>query len=497
MSLVAHVDKVTFSAASVVGTTDSTGTTGSGFRPKAMIAWWNGAAGAGTVTTQGNIRRGVGFAKDASNRRCVMATEQDTAAQGEADRGVRDDCLIGVILPGTSDPSTLEGKVDINAMLDTGWESIIDDQLAVDLTVRYMAIGGDDIEQVAVGDFAAPLTAIDTVVSLGWMPDVVFLASVGGAVAMNGIGVDSVLGFGVATGTDADRQWTHCSWSDDGPATIDTWKYMRSGECIAMANGATAINFRGVLASFDDDGFTINWPEVDGANQPPVIYLAMKGGRWKAGNFLTTTTLNEQIPVVSGNGKPKLLLAVSAGMAESAVDTPAATDEWSMGGAINPLTRQDAYSRSVDNLAAAECRRATGEISFMKNFVNTTGQTTDERVDLAAINYDGFTAAMDLAGSGANFIGYVVAAADSDTVPAGKFDGEGRIYRGDPLRYYDAGNLENVGFLLSPGNATIGDTISLMLVEKSGTTLVLTTVNSIPHGSQAGAPPYWRTTQGE
>ena len=475
-----------------------------GFPPRALVFWSNGAGNTSVAGAAGNLKRCVGFAINGAER-CVIATEQHAALVGETDRSMRNDSACGMILAGTADPQAMDQRWGVNAWTDNGWDYIcrVAGTLGIADWQRFLALGGQDIEEVAIGDFQAPTSAgTDSVVSLGWMPDFVMVIA-NGQTAFNAVSVHSVLSFGMASSADSDQQWTHCSWSQDSPATIVAKKYMKSGEILAISDGATAITFRASLKSFDEDGFTLDWLEVDGATQPQVSYLAIKGGLHRVGNFLTPNGAAAKATVSAPGFYPRAVTFVSAGAVESTADTPVANDHWYMGCSTSILNRYGCFTLSLDAQAAANCVVGKSDVGVLdiRNHLAASFAIQD-REDLDTFNTDGFTTICDAPASptGGWFSGYWAVGAEIDLTPPplNTLDGLGFIYRGDTLRYIDAGNREWVGFL-NQGHAGYGDTANIMIVQVSATTavsvpvLVLTPAVSIPHGSTVGAAPYWVT----
>lgn len=488
MSVRAHTSHESMTTAALGSTIP---TTQPAFPPKFLISYWNGRNVTGTATQ--SIRRGIGIS-DGTNHRCVFTTDQNAATEGETDRGVRNDAVCAVILPGTADPSTLEGRISsVFTSLGVTWT--IDDALASALQQLYLVGGGSDITGVSVQDTVIPTsTASPLVINLPPEvedPDFVFLATVGGATAMNGVGVDSALGFGWAVidkATGIITQYTQCNWSDDGPVSTSTRAYEQHGECISGSNGATAINLRGVCTSMAGTQIEIALTEVDGVNTPPLIVLVVKGGSWAAGSF-ATSTVGAADQVLTTNHRPAGMFFASACAPISAADTPIAYDKWSIGTWAHSGFQINAHCSSRDSTTSAETQNAltlsTDTVSAVyTNYTDATLRVLSGRMQVVGISPTSARTRMQLGDAANNAGGWF---SFGKLEPYSKApDDEGRFWLRDQVRYYDLDGNDYPAYMMTNG-AQYGDTVSIAYVASpkldSSGLLTLTVVNGVEHNS--------------
>ena len=76
-----------------------------------------------------------------------------------------------------TDAATLDGIADFKSMDADGFTLTIDDQFAQDYRICYLALGGDDLTNVFIGNKAFPeATGNYDVTGVGFQPDAVLMA---------------------------------------------------------------------------------------------------------------------------------------------------------------------------------------------------------------------------------------------------------------------------------------------------------------------------------
>jgi hypothetical protein len=141
---------------------------------------------------------------------------------------------------------------------------------------------------------------------------------------------------GVAAGASiVNAVWAACS--DDLEDPTITMSYCLAGESLAEVYEDTVVR-RGSVTAWLSNGFRINWAETD-TDQPYFLYIALKGGQYYVGNFLTatnTTNFTEtDVPF-----RPEAGLFVSHCKAQSTSDTTQPHDELSIGAAIGSTNQR-------------------------------------------------------------------------------------------------------------------------------------------------------------
>ncbi len=260
------------------------------FQPKALRFYWMGLGNSVNAVSQADDSRiGVGFATSVSDRRCVTAFENDASDPTLCTTGYRDDAVVAVVA-GT--PS-FTAMLDIDSITSDGFTLIVDDQLPVsDMTIFWEAWGGDEITVATTGEISEPASIGNVSYSVpGFTADgtgqVVMFAGVQATVVNTAQENDSSFYVGFASGASVTDNIVLMGSSNDGVTTTVTDNYSKTGECLAMMelSGATSVDGRATLNSWQDNAFQLDWlaRSVTGRKN---IFLAIKGGNWKASSFV-------------------------------------------------------------------------------------------------------------------------------------------------------------------------------------------------------------------
>ena len=161
-----------------VASTDSVGATQTitvGFQPKLILFWLMGSSSATDAVTNQTSRYGFGVFASTTSRYCVV-TPLNTG--------------------------TVDGLLDVSAVDSTSFTTIVDDAFATTVRVSYMAIGGSDITDVAVGNYAAPTaTGNADITTLGFQPDFLLMFGASSTTAPNTVNSNrGFLNIGAASG---------------------------------------------------------------------------------------------------------------------------------------------------------------------------------------------------------------------------------------------------------------------------------------------------------
>ena len=338
-----------------VGTTWSV--TGLGFTPKVILFYWNGRTATGTVSAASH-QQGVGYAVSTSDRGNVTSQSLNGNTNMGADSMVSDDSCIKVLVNTLTSPPGLAGAADLQSMDADGFTLKVTTQFSAGILVGYLALGGSDVTNVASQTVTGPATATtQNVTGYGFQPDVVFFFVCSNN-AVNTSSTSSRFGFGVAT---AATQYILSGSSFDNVGTSVTCTYCRAGECIAEAvNNATIA--QASCTGFGSDGFSLSWSKV-GSSGSVVRALAIKGPSFFAGDFMTSTTVNAQIPETGFGFAPVSVLVASHNhTSASSAGTTQATDQRSVGSASSNSGR-NVFS-VLDANAAAVGAVSTGAATF-------------------------------------------------------------------------------------------------------------------------------------
>ena len=387
--------------------------TGLGFTPKALRFYWVGLSSASPtngVSGAVNERRGVGFAVSAASRRAVGTFSIDNDGGGAMCASVAMNTCVCVTV---SQAGAVDGRLDISSFDTDGFTLIVDDVTPANITVFYEAWGGTDISVAVVGDIAEPAaTGTQNYTVAGFTNDgfqqVVMFAGVQSVNAVNtGEVQDSGLCVGFASSTLAANNVVVVGNSDTGSDPTDTDGYCRQGECLAqivIAGGNP--NARASLSAWGTDLFTLNWAERATTNRRN-IFLAIKGGRWRAssytiaGNTLSSTTTVSDLPFYL-----KGISLIGRMTAQDASDTSTAQDRIGFGSGSSTTSRNSAGildRNGQDPTSINTIVQYSSVLSFP-----STGGGVQATYDINAFSLNSFQSIVDTAGGVASeFQGYL------------------------------------------------------------------------------------------
>lgn len=386
--------------------TDTVGTTGSpsgfGFQPKALIIY-AGASGsaADNVTTSQHGRFCLGLVASTTSRVCVLVQHEDNSAAVDSDSMIRTDAICGSL----TNAGAISGLVDLQSFDADGFTWIVDDQLAENRNFSFIALGGTDLTDVAVGTFAEPgATGVQAVITgLSFQPD--FAALIGSQAAATSTRTDDAQAMlGVTDGT---GEWVvaMCDQQADDPSA--TRSYGRSGECLALMSGTPpATDCRASFSSFDADGLNLNFAERTAAGRL-FGYLALQGGSYHVTEVLTQTDTTTDIVVTgAGVGTPRGILVASCGQAEHAADTPAAPGWLIAGAGVSTTDRGSQGTRWNDNVATTEAVGINETDEILAK--STNGAAIEALMDVKSVDADGVTFIMDDADASQSWAGVLL-----------------------------------------------------------------------------------------
>lgn len=372
---------------------------GLSFQPKAILFLLCGmGSDTDAATETSSVQQGVGVATSTTSRRCVSIRELDNQATMVCSSGYRTDA-IALAFGGV----TVEGLLDLSAIAADGFTAIVDDQIPANRQVFWIAWGGADITVAVDGDIAEPAATGDQDYTVtGFVAaatdQVVILAGVQTADAAPAAERnDSGIFIGFATsGADADNV-VMAGNADDASADADTDGYCKTAECLAMhlISGGNP-NARAKLTQFGTDNFRLNWI-ARAVTSRRSIFLAMKGGSWKAGAYaIDGSTLNATATVSGLAFAPKGIVGIGRMTAEQAAGTATAENRFGIGVGTSTTSRRATGFWSEDAATASEINQVI-EYDQVLAFPSNAG-ALGSAYDINAMNSDGFQIIVDVAG---------------------------------------------------------------------------------------------------
>ncbi len=386
-------------------TTDPIGTvvpvTGVGFRPKVLFLWWSGrVVDPTTVTTsrgRQHNRRGFAFSTGPGACRLVTNFAEDNSNPADADRMYRADGCVAMLTTGGG----LDGLAELASFDEDGFAlQIAYDAFSLNITVTYLALGGEAIAEAAVGTFAS-ITGVPSgtqdVTDVGFQPDALFFLS--------GAGVDppphgsssASLSLGAATGPAVEQNALSVVAVPNGANPPTSRGYGLVGEALASGNGWLSLDERGRLGGFLPQGFTIDWLEADPDEAWVYFYLAIRGGAPHLSSLMTLTDTTTDAVMTVGY-KPAGALFVSRGEDEDSPDSSSSRDYWSVGAFASPPTEQwlqGSYHAALSAGDPMPDSRASTVLSAENVYYRLTdGGGLDASMALISVDPTGFTCRM-------------------------------------------------------------------------------------------------------
>lgn len=398
---------VQWASSATVGTTYTVDLP-AGFDLKAIRFYHSGqSSSTDAVTSVVSAQVGLGFATGTDARRALVNFYYDDDTNNATGAGVRNDC-VAMTVPSSGAPL---GLLDVSSFSAEQFILRVDDQNTTSLTVAWEAWGGSDITVATVGDFGEPAaTGVQSYSVPGFTAagtdQVVMLAgnNVTAALNTNQDAYGASIYCGYFTGSDS-AQNVVVAISALEAANADTYRYCQTGECVATItpNGGS-VSAR-AIGNFATDAFELNWLFRSVTNRRS-IFLAMKGGQWRAGAYtIDGATLNATATVSGLPFQPAGLDFIGTGQTQPAAGVSNALGRLSFGVAASTTSRQSMGVFAQDNSANSEITLA---IEYDQALVHVTSGTVLSAYDLSAINSDGFTVIVDDAGgSSTEWQGYL------------------------------------------------------------------------------------------
>jgi hypothetical protein len=372
--------------------------TGVGFQPKCVFFWWVRQFGSANNFGGNHLCAGFGFAENSVDRWAVANQSENASATSDTDRAHRRDACVAFIGTG----GAIDALLDFVSMDVDGFTLVVDDAFSsASFAIQYLALGGDDLTDVASGQFNEPAAiGNQAITGTGFLPDFVLFGSIALDTAPPAVTTISNLMLGMASGPDNEGVWA--SEARHGQAAASTRSYRYNGECIACQSAGSTVA-RAEFVSFDANGFTLNW--LERSSTRAIFYVAFKGGKYRVGNFLTSLTAGATIPQSGFGFSPKGTLLFSMGRPESGQDAPNVHGRLNIGAFTSPTNRFSSGYLDEDAADPTDCEeyiridRCLGNISTTPALVGL--------VDVQTIDSDGFTLVMDTADIEAASVLYV------------------------------------------------------------------------------------------
>ena len=353
-----------------------------GFQPKVVCLATSQNGGAATAGD--NHIRVLGCATDeATDQQRVVSANCEQSLDPSGCRSiVRNDAVLAV-----SEDGVLIGDLSFTSFDADGFTVTPVDAFTSDTTVFYFALGGADITNVALFTWTLPTGTgafticssgcTQTVSTLNFAPDF-FMTWGSKRSTINTEGADASFGIGFTDGTSAAL---YAELAADGNTTSGVNKYARSAaaqlELYATMGSGTAVDNRVSFVDFNANGggtgLSLNMVEASGTAFLNVG-LAIKGGEWCVGDWLTQTGTGTFTEVSTCTSTPKLIVNthVSVSAAQSTENLGSASAAASIGAATSSSAMWSAYSGAGSGAAANDAYKNAHDTDSFSSRYNTT-----------------------------------------------------------------------------------------------------------------------------
>jgi hypothetical protein len=343
---VIDVNTGTFTVTSAGGTGNKTYAHGLASTPKVAIMW---------TTYPGDSARGTNdltitycVVISSSSRRTIWMGSQNGLDGSEADSRSRNDkCLM--IYNGTT--PTLIMDADFVSFDGTNITLNITDAPTSDTVVVFKVLGGADLTNQALVTFTQPgATGNFDTTTVGFQGNFLMLFSTN-ATALNTNTLHAAFNIGFSDGTNAAL---HSSLAEDGSASSDTRRYLRSAasqlDILARLSESNENAIQRLsFVSWLSNGFRLNAVETT-ASATQIFALVLQGGRYAVGDFASITSINP-ITETGLSFQPKGLFVTghgSSGAAQHTVDSPTTENQITLGAAVSTTARAAHWTHDGD-----------------------------------------------------------------------------------------------------------------------------------------------------
>lgn len=356
--------------------------TGTGFQPKAVLFWLTQQSATGFAATKA---LSFGWATSATQRGCLSLYAADAVTVGTANGNRIDDlfCIKAITTSAGSVTTTLDADfVSMDAdgfTINPGSTSV-----GAAFIVHWFAIGGSDISNVFAGKFdTATATGNTSYEGVGFTPDcLLILTNTTGAIPR----ADTAhkMSLGAASSSNSLHQAVSFIESSNAiPSACNS--YQNTGEIIHTLNLAGTDNTVASLASFDTDGFTLNYT-VAQATVRGFLALALKGGRYQVTVDVQKTTTGTKAKTGIGFQPTGLMVWGTNRAVSSSVDSTLASLSI---GATDGTNVGSTWVGSADNVSTTDENQATLTTKILRHA--TGPSTTDAEASFTSFDADGYT----------------------------------------------------------------------------------------------------------
>lgn len=372
--------------------------TGVGFRPQFILFFGSGDTGTVNTVARAADLKFLGFMAEPLDAHSIANVDPD-AVDPTVSTGIsgHHDQVSPLLILNTGGGT--DGAASPRSMDGDGFSLEVTNAFSVSFRVFALCFRG--FERITGGMTKEPSgTGNVSITGLGFRPDIVFFIHSMASGDPPATHTDARFMFGAITATD---QGTVCCLEDRG--TTNRHRLAISTECQqVIAEVTKTTESRVQRTSIDSDGYTLNWLKRI-TSQRWTQWVAIKGGRWKIGNFLTRTDTT-RIQVEGVGFRPDGVFFISNGKAESVADTTDASAKISIGAATSSSERAAVANFDLDAVNPTQVSRGMKFDAIYERIVDTGG-ADEGLMDYVSPDIDGFTTVMTDADPDAAFVLFI------------------------------------------------------------------------------------------
>lgn len=346
-----------------------------GVTPKVVILSWSRVLANG-ISTECALGTGVGISSTEEGSVYFVARNNQATTITASSKGVH--CFRDVDNDGAEQTQASFTSFGDNQFTIT-WDGA---SAPVSQLVNYFVIGGDDLTDVSLLEFATPVTTgNEAYTGVGFQPDAIFfLNSVLTNEGDTGV-AGGYIGYGATDGVN--QAALGVSTLDNVAASLVNQLQLTSA-CIALPHNNGTL-YQASIVSLDSDGFTVNYSVVNAAARR-CFALCLKGGQYHVGSGDSQTTAGTQGYTGTGFTPVGALFFNAASAASASVLQDLHVNFGSSSGAT-----QNTCSLGTDEDAqdTSDCDRAMSITKCVKMIDHA--QAVIAEADLDSFDSDGFT----------------------------------------------------------------------------------------------------------
>jgi hypothetical protein len=382
--------------------------TGLGFQPKAVIFL---GSETDTDESKANALMSIGWATSSTARHTVSLVSLDAYATSFARRYQSN---AGILASTAAIVRYLADFVSMDADGFTiNWSTVQSGEQII-----FLALGGDDLTNVAVKNFESrTTTGNQATTGVGFQPDAILF--IGGLCDTGTLAAEqSNLHYGMGCAISSSSRAALGAFSAGAAATTDANQNQVGTKCFTILNGSSVFE-EADLVSMDSDGFTLNWTTAY-SDLRWVSALCLKGGQYKIG--VETQKTSTGTKATTGVGfQPSGLFVFGANKAASTAVQ--ANLRLSIGMASSTTARACHWIGDQDAAADSIADSDHDTAAILKHLTEGT-PTLDAEADLSSFDSDGFTLNWTTADATAREFVYVAFGSDAGAAT------------GNPWNYY-------------------------------------------------------------